>query len=145
MQKSNLKYSLIVNLLLSSFSLFITSYSYTTHSNNRDKDFNNFVPDTISDLRKFGIYYLGGLAISFEYNSGEAPVLSASGGLLIGAICGILGRSANLELAEHNSTLRIPQFVTVMAGTALGSLATDRLACRLRALNKHRSNQAQRV
>ena len=131
MQKFNLKYSLIVNLLLSSFSLSILNFSYTYSSSRytptRDNDFNNFVPDTISDLSQFGIFYLCGLAISFKYNSGEAPILSTSIGLLTGAICGILGRSANLELEERDSALRIPQALTVITGTMVGSMTIDRL------------------
>lgn len=128
MQKFNLKYSLIVNLLLSSFSLSILNFSYTySYTPTRDSDFNNFVPDTVSDLSHFGIFYLSGLAISFKYNSGEAPILSTSVGLLTGVICGILGRSANLELEARNSALRIPQVLTVITGTVAGSMAVDRL------------------
>jgi hypothetical protein len=136
MQKFNLKYSLIVNLLLSSFSLFSTNYWYTNnYIPNRDGDFNNFVPDTISDLSKFGIFYLSGLTISFKYNSDEAPILSATGGLLTGIIFGILGRSANLELETRRSQLRIPQLVTVVAGTVAGSRLIDKLAGKLKELN----------
>ena len=119
MQKFNLKYILIVNLLLSSFN------SYATPPN-RLADWNNIVPDTIAGAQEFAISSAIGLSLSLKINSGEAPVITSSCGFLTGIICGILQVSANLELAERGLELRVPSYLPVIIGTVGGSLAADK-------------------